>query len=145
MSQFLTKLDARIGKRSIGGRFERVCILNRSLHYKSDTTGKIVVVPRGFVSDGASVPRAMWSIYPPFGRYLEAAVVHDYYCVLGHRGESPICSVMAAKVFDEAMKVCGVGKFRRFKMYWAVRLGGPKFANKTGQKWTKKQSPKISA
>ena len=132
MSRFLTMLDAKIAKRwtqDEDGKstFERVVTLNQPLMYASDLLDEVVTVPKGFQSDGASVPRALWSIYPPFGKYLEAAVVHDYYCVLGHKGESPIDYKMAAKVFDEAMEVCCVGKWRRFKMYWAVRLGGPKF------------------
>lgn len=144
MSKFLTTLDAKVSKRwNQKNEYERIVVLNQPLMYASDLLDEVVTVPKGFQSDGASVPRALWSIYPPFGRYLEAAVVHDWYCVLGHKGESPICSVTAAKVFREAMKVCGVGRFRRFKMYWAVRIGGPKFANKTGQNWTKQDDQLV--
>lgn len=131
MSQFYTKLNAKFSKKWENGTFTRTCELVHGLHYKSDILGKIVVIPKGFVSDGASVPRALWSIYPPFGKYLEAAIVHDWFCVLGKKGESPIDYKVAAAVFREAMKVCGVNRWRRFKMYWAVRLFGPKF--KTGQ------------
>ena len=130
MSRFLTNLDAKICKKWEGGTFTRTCELMQSLHYESDTLGHAVVVPRGFVSDGASVPRALWSIYPPFGKYLEAAIVHDWYCVLGHKGESPIDYKVAADVFKEAMEVCNASWWRRNKMYWAVRLGGPKFKKK---------------
>ena len=138
MSKFLTTLDARVSKRwtqdgEYENVFERVVVLNQPLSYASDVLDQVVSVPKGFNSDGASVPRALWSIYPPFGKYLEAAVVHDWFCVLGHRGESPIDYKMAAKVFDEAMEVCGVGRFRRFKMYWAVVLGGPKFSAKKSE------------
>lgn len=138
MSKFLTTLDARVSKRwtqdgEDNNVFERVVVLNQPLSYASDLLDEVVAVPKGFQSDGASVPRALWSIYPPFGRYLEAAVVHDYYCVLGNKGESPIDYKMAAKVFREAMAVCGVSKWRRFKMYWAVVLGGPKFSAKKSE------------
>jgi uncharacterized protein DUF1353 len=37
-----------------------------------------VVVPVGFVTDLASIPRAFWSALRPEGRYAYAAVVHDY-------------------------------------------------------------------
>ena len=135
MSSFLTKLNAKVGKVWHGTgddrKFQRVVTLEKSLYYESDILGEIVFVPRGFVSDGASVPRALWAIYPPFGKYLEAAVLHDWYCVLGKKDESPIDYKVAAAVFREAMEVCGVNSWKRFKMYWAVRLFGPKF--KTGQ------------
>ena len=134
MSQFYTALDAKVGKRwkrkGDENKFTRIVTLNRTLHYKSDILINTIAVPAGFISDGASVPRAMWSIYPPFGKYLEAAIVHDWFCALGHEGNSPIGSVTAAKVFREAMQVCGVSRWRRNKMYWAVRIGGPRFSAK---------------
>lgn len=122
MSRFLTELDARVSKQLRGKKFIRVCILDATLEYDSDLLGRVVVVPVGFSSDGASVPRFMWAIYPPFGAYLEAAVVHDYFCV-----SHSVDSVTAAKVFLEAMEACGVSKWRRRKMYFAVRWFGPRF------------------
>ena len=121
MSRFLNELDARISKQMRGDQFTRVAILDRDLCYESDIAGK-VIVPAGFASDGASVPRFLWSMFPPFGKYLEAAIVHDWFCVT-----HAVDSITAAKVFREAMEVCGVGKWRRTKMYWAVRTFGPRF------------------
>jgi Protein of unknown function (DUF1353) len=37
-----------------------------------------VSVPIGFVSDGASIPRLFWIALPKIGRYMYAAIVHDY-------------------------------------------------------------------
>lgn len=37
-----------------------------------------VVVPEGFVTDFASVPRVFWSLFRPDGNYAYAAVVHDF-------------------------------------------------------------------
>ena len=37
-----------------------------------------VVVPRGFVTDFASVPRVFWSVLAPDDSYVSAAVVHDW-------------------------------------------------------------------
>lgn len=37
-----------------------------------------VVVPAGFVTDFASVPRAFFSIWPPNGLYTYPAIIHDY-------------------------------------------------------------------
>ena len=101
---------------------ERIIQLNQPLVYYSDHLGRSVSVPKGFRSDGASVPRALWWIYPPFGRYLEAAVVHDWFCVT-----QSISYTDAAIVFREAMAVCGVNKWRRQKMFMAVKFFGPKF------------------
>lgn len=43
-----------------------------------DKSIRKIVVPRGFVTDLASTPRVVWSMYPPFGKYLTAAILHDY-------------------------------------------------------------------
>ena len=37
-----------------------------------------VVVPTGFVTDLASIPRVFWSVLRPDGEYAYAAVIHDY-------------------------------------------------------------------
>ena len=144
MGHFVTDLDARVGSRRIDGKWTRVAILEAEFIYDSPTLG-IIQVPFGFESDGASVPQALWNLYPPFGKYLEAAVIHDWFCVLGHAGTSPISSQRAAKLFLEIMKVLGVGKWKRTKMYWAVRLAGPTFkASKVAHKSLKQHLSVIS-
>lgn len=40
--------------------------------------GLRIIVPRGFVTDGASVPRALWWLLSPFGVLLEGGLVHDF-------------------------------------------------------------------
>src|SRR5688572_10892672 len=35
-------------------------------------------IPAGFVTDFASIPRALWWLYPPTGRWGRAAVIHDW-------------------------------------------------------------------
>lgn len=39
---------------------------------------EIITVPRGFVTDLASIPRFFWSAFPRTGKYLSAAILHDY-------------------------------------------------------------------
>jgi hypothetical protein len=90
-------------------------------------SGRVISVPVGFVTDGASVPRPLWSLLPAWGRYSRAAVIHDYLCVLLNSG-TPHAEAgtrrKADAVFYEAMKVCGVGGVVRFVMWAAVRLAG---------------------
>ena len=110
------------------GKFRRAVILKGDLIYYSELLETNTVVSAGFVSDGASVPQFFWNRYPPFDKYLEAAVVHDLYCVMGHEGRSPISSKEAALVFREAMSVIGYSKWKRNVMYRAVKWFGPKFS-----------------
>ncbi len=44
----------------------------------NDKSTATIRVPRGFVTDLASTPKEIWSIYPPFGKYLAASILHDY-------------------------------------------------------------------
>jgi hypothetical protein len=113
-----------------GTKFRRAVELQGDLVYKSAEYGGKIIVAKGFISDGASVPQVFWNRYPPFGQYLEAAVVHDYFCELGHAGQSPIDYKAAARIFREAMIVKGVGKWKRNVMYQAVLWFGPKFKAK---------------
>jgi len=73
-------------------------------------------IPTGFVTDLATVPRIFWAIYPPEGKYGEAAVVHDFLC-----NTSPCPRVVTDYVFREAMESCGVCWFTRWAMWAGVR------------------------
>lgn len=79
----------------------------------------MITVPKGFVTDYASVPRGFWNIFPPNGEYAPAAVVHDY---LYRRTliDRKVCD----RVFMEAMELLGVGWLTRHLIYRAVRLFG---------------------
>ena len=39
------------------------------------------ILPKGYTTDGASVPRLFWSLYPPYKpEWLTACVIHDFLC-----------------------------------------------------------------
>ncbi|MBF0232287.1 MAG: DUF1353 domain-containing protein [Desulfamplus sp.] len=41
--------------------------------------GDAITVPAGFISNGNSTPRPLWTVIPPLaGPYGEAGIVHDY-------------------------------------------------------------------
>jgi len=81
--------------------------------------GQPHVIPAGFVTDGASVPRGLWNLFPPFGRYNKAALLHDWLYQFG-----AMTRAQADYVFLEAMKELGVGLLTRWAMYSGVRAGG---------------------
>jgi hypothetical protein len=109
------------------GKFRRAVKLKQGLHFYSEVLGREVVVPAEFVSDGASVPQIFWNIFPPFGLYLESAIVHDWFCVEGKAGRLDIKSSVAHRVFREAMKAQGVAVWKRCAMWAAVRTFGPRW------------------
>lgn len=75
-------------------------------------------VPAGFESDGATVPRWFWPIYPPVDTYMPAAILHDWLLVndAGWR--------VANSAFKQAMKELGVPGWRSKPMIAAARLYG---------------------
>lgn len=81
-----------------------------------------VTVPPGFRTDLASVPRQVWRLYPKFGRWTGAAVVHDYlYRSPGHLGRT---RAEADIVFDALLHRDGVRLGDRRIMVAAVREFG---------------------
>jgi len=75
-----------------------------------------VVVPRGYISNHASVPRGLWNLLPPSGTHTPAAVVHDFLC------DSEVDLSLADQIFNQVMKETGVPWWRRFFMYAGVRI-----------------------
>jgi hypothetical protein len=83
--------------------------------------GFLIVVPAGFETDFASVPRFFWRLLPPTGQYGKAAVIHDYlYRTVTEDFTKNECD----RIFLEAMEYLGVGRPTRYAMYWGVRLFG---------------------
>ena len=75
---------------------------------------------RGLITDFASTPRIVWPILPPYGKYLEAAVIHDSM----YRKDIAISRKTADLIFKENMKELEVPLMKIFIMYWAVRMFG---------------------
>lgn len=92
-----------------------------------DAGGNLVIVPTGFETDGATVPRFLWPLLPMTGRYLRAAVLHDFlYSRLRQGTPHPYVTTRKAadRLFLDAMRVVGVERPRRWILYLAVRAFG---------------------
>lgn len=87
--------------------------------YSLETQYGVLEIPSGFSTDFASVPRAFWGIFPPFGRYSVAAVAHDYLY-----STQALSRKAADDVFLYLMKKHNVGFVSRTIMYFAVRIFG---------------------
>lgn len=89
------------------------------LAYHSEILDRIVVVPRGFKTDLASVPRLPFVYMAAGGKANAPAVIHDF---LYH---TKACDRRTAdSVFEEAMAVIGESWWRRKMMWLGVRLFG---------------------
>ena len=90
--------------------------------YIYSINGYDIKVFRGFITDGASVPKSLQWLYNPFDKYINAAVIHDYlYSVYNNTG---INRTLADKIFNFVMKETNVDVRTRRKFYVAVRVFG---------------------
>lgn len=90
------------------------------LEYVIGTTSDRIVVPRGFVTDFASIPPSLWSLgLSPHGQYSRAAVIHDYLY-----WAQPCTREQSDRLLVIAMKESKVGGFDEFLVYQGVNLGG---------------------
>lgn len=80
------------------------------------------VVPRGTLTDFASVPRVFAWLVPKYGLFTAAAVLHDH-LVRVERPAGRISAVDADGLFRRAMRELGVPFLVRWFMWAAVRIG----------------------
>lgn len=88
-------------------------------HVGGPESGMAVIVPVGFKTDFASIPRLFWRILPPIGIYGKAAVLHDYLYA-----SQLSTRKWADQIFLEAMTVLNVPTWKRQVMFRAVRTFG---------------------
>jgi hypothetical protein len=84
-----------------------------------DKAGHWHDIPKHNDSDGASTPRLIWGIVPPFGRHWRPAAAHDHWY---RNTQYP--KIRCDALFLEAMESCGVSWFWRHVIYWGVKFGG---------------------
>ena len=82
-------------------------------------SGVTVCVPADSVTDLASTPRPIWSVFPPWERYGKAAIVHDYLYAQGDYSRKD-----ADKIMREIMINSNVDMLTRWLIYTALRLFG---------------------
>ncbi|MEI6505722.1 MAG: protealysin inhibitor emfourin [Planctomycetota bacterium] len=80
--------------------------------------------PAGVVVNGASIPRAFWSLIGgPFeGRFRNASVIHDVACEARDRPWQAV-----HRMFFDASRCGGVGPVKANTMYYAVFHFGPRW------------------
>ncbi len=108
--------------------------LESELVYVS-SKGETVTVPKGFITDMASVPKLFWNIFPPMGdgsKYGEAAVVHDFLYAT-----QKIPKPQSDNFFLDAMNTLCVPMWKRYLLYYAVAFFGQSSWNEDGKKIVK--------
>jgi len=130
---FMVLLDDKTHPSLRGGR--SLWALTEELTYAPSDGSGVITVPKGFVTDLASIPQFFWDLLPPDGPWVKAAVIHDYLYYTQGTGvwkchprsiTSPTdyTRPQADWILRDAMRDRGVDGFRRNIIYDAVRFGG---------------------
>jgi hypothetical protein len=96
-----------------------------------EVNGEEYVIPKGFVFDGASVPKFLASWLSPVGILLMGGLVHDYaykYTVLLKKGKKKTSAPMTQKEADKLFRDINIEQngihVLNYAAYYALRLGG---------------------
>ncbi len=118
MSQFTQPVDIRHRK----GHDADWVVVTTDLRWEIGEigSGKFVHIPKGFITDLASVPRFLWPFIPPHGRHTNASILHDYLYRYSHSNGR----AWADRQFYEAMIALETPKVRARIMWLAVRVFG---------------------
>lgn len=82
--------------------------------------GYDLVVPVGFETDLASIPRRLRGVVSQVGKHMLPAIFHD----MAYSGAFGMTRSEADQMFLDGMKAVGVPWYRSRVMYYAVRAGG---------------------
>lgn len=101
----------------------RAAKLMQQIEYTSDD-GTNWTVPVGAWLDGASIPRAFWTLIggPYEGNYREPSIVHDHFCIVRTREWRD-----THRMFHQAMRCRGVSPYKAKVMFYAVHRFGPRW------------------
>ncbi len=94
--------------------------LNEEFPYCDAATGRVIVVPKWYVTDFASVPWYGQGVIDPEGPTARAAIIHDWLYAIGEPGKRQ----EADDTFYRAMIAFGVDEMHARIAYNAVRTGG---------------------
>lgn len=96
--------------------------------YVYKTKEYLIKVPKGFVTDYASIPKLLRAIILPYGKHSGASVVHDW--LYSSNCNLEISREQADKIFLEVLKEEKVNFLLRTLMYISVKkFGGRRFRN----------------
>lgn len=118
---FPPEMDLPLVVTLLDAQYERegrsTVVLNTGFQFHDKQTGRVVRVPRTYVTDFASIPGIVRGLIESFGRHARAAVLHDWLYAI-NEGKREDADKMAMR----AMKALGVETWKRWAIYTAIKL-----------------------
>jgi hypothetical protein len=99
-----------------------IYVMREDFYYCHEKSARVFRVRRHFETDLTSVPKPLWPIVNPSGKYLPAAIIHDWLYAIGRPGGRED----ADDVMIDAMIDLGVSKLKRAEIEFAIRNFGGK-------------------
>ena len=112
MSQFTSNFKGELIGRNRWKNLEEF-----EYHIGNYPSEEVIVVPVGFETDFASVPRIFWPYISPIDLHAKAAIVHDY-CYYYGLYDRKRCD----EIFLEALKVLNIKRLKIWCIYRSVRV-----------------------
>ena len=106
---------------------ERWELIKPILHYTKE--GELLYIPKGFVTDFATVPPALRWFFPPLADDKLAFIVHDYLYTIGRTEED---RREADLEMQHVQRSLGASVLRYTLMFWGVRIFGRPYFKKKG-------------
>ena len=114
--------------------------IRKDAHFRLDAPLKVtlsndavIYLEKNFEFDGSSSPRFLWWLFPSYGNFFFAALIHDYLYVNKYM-QTHIGYKEAQKFADNEMLTwsnkLNKNKLDNLLRYWAVRLFGKKVYKK---------------
>lgn len=101
---------------------ESLWVVVEDCTYYSALTNKTYTIPKGYFTDLATVPKVFQWVLPPDGEYKWECCLHDMFYDSVAQGKMD--RKLADNIFNEAMKVGKITKWKMLLIYGAVRLFG---------------------
>lgn len=95
-----------------------------TIEYKDEPY--VFTIPKGFLTDGASIPRVFWGLFQKVDETINAAIIHDYLCEHHHAYVKEVKTYLPRrqidKIFYEVLREDRVKSFKAKLMYQACKL-----------------------
>jgi hypothetical protein len=114
--------------------------LNEALCYegafmKADGTVQSFTIPKDFRTDFASVPRILWALFPPYGAYTRATILHDWLLDERKAGRYHASSRDIDGLFKRTLKEYKTGTIKSNLMWTGVRWGAVRSGYRRDWEW----------
>ena len=100
------------------GKFELINELRATTPYG------LITVPKGFITDLASIPWIAQIIIPKIGKQNRSSIIHDYLYETGNINGKKITQKIADKIYLGLMRSRKVSKWNAKTQYRALRMFG---------------------